>query len=297
MATYPYEDVKESLKKLGLRARKHLGQHFLVDEEVLSCILKTAEVTPDDTVIEVGPGLGILTEALAKKARRLIAVELDERLAALLRNKLVGYPRVRVVAENILNTSPEYLLETLPRDDAPEKAGAAETYKVVANLPYYITSPVLRHFLEASLKPGLMVIMVQKEVAEAIAATPGSMSLLSVSVQFYGKPTIVKYVPAKAFYPPPKVDSAIVRIEAFDKPALPVDNVELFFKVVSAGFSSRRKQIHNALTRSLGVDRNTIYACLDQSNIERQRRAESLSLEEWARLYKAFKVLDEFKNL
>ena len=161
-------------------------------------ILAAAGLTPDDTVMEIGPGLGVLTRELARRVRRVIAVELDDKLAGLLTQEMRPATNVTIINGDILKIAPATLL--------PE----AERYKVVANLPYYITSPVLRHFLEASLKPDLMVVMVQKEVAGAIAAGPGKRSLLSISVQFYGRPTIISKVPAGAFYPAPEVDSAIL---------------------------------------------------------------------------------------
>ena len=248
MEIFPSEDPKEALKLLGLRAKKRLGQHFLVRKSVISRIIEAAQITSNDTVLEVGPGLGILTEALAERAQNVVVVEVDRRLASALKKKFHDYPHVKVFPGDILNTPPELLLEGLISETNSQQISPARTYKVVANLPYYITAPVIRHFLEANWKPRLMVIMVQKEVAEVITAAPGSMSLLSISVQFYCKPYVVDYVPAEDFYPQPKVDSAVVCMDVFEKPVLPVDDVALFFKIVSAGFSSRRKQIHNALS-------------------------------------------------
>ncbi|MGD9393961.1 MAG: 16S rRNA (adenine(1518)-N(6)/adenine(1519)-N(6))-dimethyltransferase RsmA, partial [Dehalococcoidia bacterium] len=190
-------EVRRLLRQSDLRARKGLGQHFLVDAEVLSLIIATAELKADDTIVEVGPGLGILTQELAQKAGNVVAIELDDGLAALLKKRLVSFNNVTIINADVLKTEPKDIVK-------------GQGYKVVANLPYYITSPVLRHFLEASVKPQTMVVMVQKEVAEAIAAKPGDMSLLSVSVQFYGSPEIISTVPPESFYPAPEVSSAIV---------------------------------------------------------------------------------------
>jgi 16S rRNA (adenine1518-N6/adenine1519-N6)-dimethyltransferase len=269
--------TKRRLRQAGLKARKGLGQHFLVDGEVLEFITSAAEISPDDLVVEVGPGLGILTEALAKKAGGVIAIELDDRLAALLKKTLASFKNVTIVNDDVLNIEPEELLK---RQKSP-------LYKVVANLPYYITSPVLRHFLTASAKPGVMVVMVQQEVAEAIAAQPGDMSLLSVSVQFYGRPEIVRRVPAESFYPAPEVDSALLRIELYPEPAVVVDEGG-FFELVRAGFSAPRKQIGNSLSQGLGLPKEGVLPLLEKAEIDWQRRAETLTLEEWARLWRVF---------
>jgi 16S rRNA (adenine1518-N6/adenine1519-N6)-dimethyltransferase len=269
--------TKRRLRQAGLKARKGLGQHFLVDGEVLEFITSAAGLSPDDLVVEVGPGLGILTEALAKKAGGVIAIELDDRLAALLKKTLASFKNVTIVNDDVLNIEPEELLK---RQKSP-------LYKVVANLPYYITSPVLRHFLTASAKPGVMVVMVQQEVAEAIAAQPGDMSLLSVSVQFYGRPEIVRRVPAQAFYPAPEVGSALLRIELYPEPAVAVDEGG-FFELVRAGFSAPRKQIGNSLSQGLGLPKEGVLPLLEKAEIDWQRRAETLTLEEWARLWRVF---------
>ena len=161
-------------------------------------------------------------------------------------------------------------------------------YKVVANLPYYITSPVLRHFLEASVKPQIMVVMVQKEVAEAIAARPGQMSVLSISVQFYGEPRIISHVPARCFYPAPEVDSAILRVDLYPQPAVTVSDEGSFFELVRAGFTASRKQIGNSLAQGLSLSKEKILPLLAEAQIVPQRRAETLTLDEWARLWQVF---------
>ncbi|MGB2828584.1 MAG: 16S rRNA (adenine(1518)-N(6)/adenine(1519)-N(6))-dimethyltransferase RsmA [Dehalococcoidales bacterium] len=268
-------ETKNLLRRSDLRARKRLGQHFLIDGSVQEQILSAAELTADDTVLEVGPGLGIMTRELARKVRRVIAIELDDKLAAFLKQEMASLPNVTIINQDILKVEPAVLL--------PEP----ELYKVVANLPYYITSPVLRHFLEAAIKPGLMVVMVQKEVAETIAAGPGKRSLLSISVQLYGQPRIISQVPARAFYPAPEVDSAILRVDLYPEPAVAVDDTESFFETVRAGFANPRKQLANSLSRGLGISKSEASHLLEEAGIASQRRAETLTLEEWAQLWRA----------
>jgi len=264
------------LRHFDLKARKRLGQHFLIDEEVLHLITSAAELTPTDIVLEIGPGLGVLTKELAKRAGRVIAVELDDKLAALLKQTLASFDNVTILNEDILRLDPAALLPP------------SNNYKVVANLPYYITSPVLRHFLEASVKPKLMLVMVQKEVAEAIVAEPGKRSVLSISVQFYGKPKIVSYVPAQSFHPAPEVDSAILRVNVYPQPAVAVTDEKGFFEMVRAGFTASRKQIVNSLAQGLKSPKPEVLALLEIADIVPQRRAETLTLEEWAQLWQVF---------
>jgi 16S rRNA (adenine1518-N6/adenine1519-N6)-dimethyltransferase len=272
------------LRRHGLRARKALGQHFLVDDEVLDAIMAAAALTPDDTVIEVGPGVGVLTAALARQAGWVIAIELDNRLAAILKKTLAPFDNVVILNEDILGTDPKTLLQ----EPKPRLPRSLRPYKVVANLPYYITSPVLRHFLEASVKPEVMVVMVQKEVAEAIVAGPGQRSVLSISVQFYGRPGIVRYVPASSFYPAPEVDSAILRIDVYPGPVVAVTDEKSFFELVRAGFTASRKQVVNSLAQGTGLPRAEVLALLDRAGIVPQRRAETFTLEEWAQLWQVF---------
>jgi len=275
------------LRQSGTRARKRLGQHFLIDEEVLGLILSAAELAPSDVIMEIGPGLGILTKELAARAGWVMAIELDDRLAAALKKTLASFENVAIINEDVLRIDPAALLEEQRASFPPIITGPSD-YKVVANLPYYITSPVLRHFLTASAKPQFMVVMVQKEVAEAIAAEPGKMSLLSVSVQFYGRPEIIGYVPANCFYPAPEVDSALLRIEVYSQPTVAVTDEGSFFTLVRAGFAASRKQIGNSLVQGLGLTKAEVLALLERPNIAPQRRAETLTLEEWARLWQEF---------
>lgn len=278
--------TKKLLRQSGLRARKVLGQHFLIDDEVMEAVVNAAELGPDDTVIEVGPGLGIMTDELAKHAGWVIAIELDSKLADILR-KTLTYDNIVIINEDVLGTDPKELLQgrapVVPRNLSP--------YKVVANLPYYITSPVLRHFLEASVKPEVMVVMVQKEVAESIVAEPGKRSVLSISVQFYGRPSIVTHVPADSFYPKPEVDSAVVRIDVYPRPPVDVDE-EGFFSLVRAGFTASRKQVANSLAQGLKLPKADVLTTLKKAEIDPQRRAETFTLEEWATLWRVMNEQD-----
>ena len=273
--------AKARLSRLNVRAAKALGQHFLIDHRVLSTIVEAAELSSTDTVVEVGPGLGILTQELVDRAERVVAVELDEKLAQALGEAFPQDAKLRIVNGSILDFSPEELLADL--------SGAAKPparYKVVANLPYYVAAPTLRHFLEASVRPELMVVMVQKEVGESIAAEPGSMSLLGVSVQVYGAPRIVDFVPANCFQPRPKVKSAIVRIDVRPEPALPDKDIPVFFDVVRAGFSSPRKQLRNSLSVGLNMQAAEAGRLLEAAGIAPDRRPQTLSVSEWAALYR-----------
>ncbi|MDD5337895.1 MAG: 16S rRNA (adenine(1518)-N(6)/adenine(1519)-N(6))-dimethyltransferase RsmA [Dehalococcoidales bacterium] len=275
--------TKKLLRRYNIQTRKKLGQHFLIDDAVLEQILDAAALTPEDTVIEVGPGLGLMTRELAKRAGWVIAIELDNRLASLLQDNLEA-ENIVVINEDVLGTNPAKLMQ----GSAPHFPPQLRSYKVVANLPYYITSPVLRHFLEASVKPATMVVMVQKEVAEVIAAKAGGRSVLSIAVQFYGKPEIVANVPAASFFPPPEVDSAVLKIDVYDNPPVPVKDVEGFFKLVRAGFTAARKQVANSLAQGLHIDKEAAVRLLAKAGLDPQRRAETFTLEEWANLHNVY---------
>jgi 16S rRNA (adenine1518-N6/adenine1519-N6)-dimethyltransferase len=251
---------------------------------VLGLIISAAELSPEDIVIEVGPGLGVVTRELAPRVARLIAVELDDKLALFLKQKLASWDNVSVINRDILEVEPRTLLHG-GQGGLPSAPGGLLRYKVVANLPYYITSPVLRYFLEATLKPSLMVVMVQKEVAEAITAEPGRMSVLSVSVQYYGRPEIVAYVPARCFYPEPEIDSAVLRIVTYAEPVVSVDSSD-FFRLVRGGFTASRKQLANSLAQGLALPKGEVLSLLAEVGIDSHRRAETLTLEEWAALWR-----------
>lgn len=272
--TQPPPSLRGLLRKFGFRPRKRLGQNFLADEEILGRIVDTAEVEASDEVLEVGPGLGTLTRHLAERAGRLVAVELDTQLARIVSEAMADRGNVTVINENVL-------------DFDHARYFRHRAFKVVGNLPYYVTSPIMRHFLASDCQPLLMVVMLQKEVAERIIARPGDMSLLAVSVQYYAEPTLVRLVEAGAFYPPPKVDSAIVRLDVLPRPAVDV-NQENFFRLVAAGFSQARKQLHNSLAQRFWMKPGQAQELLTQAGIDPKRRAETLSLEEWATLCRVF---------
>jgi 16S rRNA (adenine1518-N6/adenine1519-N6)-dimethyltransferase len=270
------DDTKRELQRLGIRAKKGLGQNFLVDEHALGSIVSAAGLTHDDLVVEVGPGLGVLTQELAESAGRVVAVELDRTMVAMLRAKYADSSNVEIVETDILSWAPESFIP----DDV--------SYKVVGALPYNIASAVLRHFLEAKHKPALIVVVMQKEVAQSVAAQPGDMGILSVGVQLYGRPSIIQYIPPTSFYPQPKVDSAIVRIDVYQDPPVKVEDEGSFFNVVRGGFSTPRKQLRNSLLHGLELTTAEAGVLLDSAGIDPKRRAETLSIEEWAALYRAF---------
>lgn len=271
--------TRSRLREWQLTPHKELGQNFLVDQSVLAQILAAAEISATDRVLEIGPGLGTLTQALAKRTQQVVAVELDRQLVAILHDQLQTFPNVQIVFGDILALDIAGLLA------ASGSLGCA--YKVVANIPYNITSAVLRHLLEASIRPQLIVLMVQKEVAQRITAGPGDMSLLSVSVQFYGRPRLMHRVPARAFYPVPKVDSAIIRIDPHPQLPLAPEEIELFFTVVRAGFGQRRKQLHNSLVHGLAISAESVAGALEHAGVDGERRAQTLGVPEWVALYRA----------
>jgi len=270
----PSSDINKTLRQSGTRAKKALGQNFLIDQVVLQTIISAADLTKSDTVIEVGPGLGILTEELAKKAGIVIAVELDEKLSSQLERKLTSLPNLTVINSDILKTDISDLLK------------GHDNYKVVANIPYYITSPILHYFLESPVKPSMMIVMMQKEVGEAIVAEPGNLTMLAISVQVFSLPRLISYVAPQSFYPQPRVESVIIRFDILPEPSVKVKDINMFLSFVKCGFKSPRKQLHNSLAQGLGKAPGEISPLLDKANIDSQRRAETITLDEWQNLYK-----------
>ncbi len=270
-------DVRRLLREFNLQPQKRLGQHFLSSPGALKHIMAAADLEPQDVVLEVGPGLGTLTRLLARQVKQVIAVELDPGLVEVLFRTLADFPNVKIIHGDILEMEPG-------RQGLRELSSG---YKVVANLPYYITSAVLRHLLTAEVKPQCLVLTVQWEVARRLTASPGQMSLLAVSVQLYGRPRIVARIPARAFYPVPKVNSAVVRIDLYDKPAGDVGDVERLLEVVRAGFGQKRKQLRNALGQGLALPVGTVVEALRRAGVDETRRAQTLSLEEWIRVAQA----------
>lgn len=261
-------NIANLMRANNLHASKGLGQNFLQDDSVLEKIVDSAQISKQDDVLEIGPGLGSLTRHLAIAAHSVTAIELDESLIPVLGEILKPFDNVRVVKGDILKLNPAQLMPT--RD-----------YQVVANIPYYITSAVFRHLLENSPRPFRITLTIQKEVAERICAKPGDMSLLALSVQVYGEPQIAAKIPADAFYPVPKVDSAVIRVDLYPQPRIQTEKLETFFRLAKAGFSQKRKTLRNSLSAGLNIAPQKAETLLHQSAIDPMRRAETLSIDEW----------------
>jgi 16S rRNA (adenine1518-N6/adenine1519-N6)-dimethyltransferase len=271
MNEIPPLSIPYLLKKYGLRPHKGLGQNFLQDPVALEKIVAAAELQPTDTVLEIGPGLGSLTRYLAASAKEVVAVELDQYLLPPLKSVLTPYSNVRLIQGDILELGPGELIQE-------------KEYIVVANIPYYITSAVIRHLLESTPKPRRIVLTIQKEVARRICEEPGDMSLLALSVQVYGKPRVAAHIPAGAFHPSPNVDSSVLVIDIYPAPRILDEFLNTFFKLIKAGFSQKRKTLRNALSSGLSMSTVNAADLLTRSGIDPMRRAETLSLEEWQRL-------------
>lgn len=267
------------LKKHNVRPNKQMGQNFLISKVVLKKIVEAADLKPSDIVLEIGPGLGTLTKELAKMVKKVIAVEKDGRLTHILKEELNnnGIKNVQIINQDILRSQiPGFKFQG--------------PYKLIANLPYYITGPVIRMFLESVKPPKLMVLMVQKEVGKRICAKPSKMSKLAVFSQFYGKPEIVEFVSKKSFWPQPKVDSVVLKIKPLisaDKRLIKSDR-KLFSKIVRAGFSQPRKQLINNFSKSLDVSRKEAENWLKENKIQTSQRAESLTLQNWLDLANSY---------
>jgi 16S rRNA (adenine1518-N6/adenine1519-N6)-dimethyltransferase len=268
------ESVRRMLSRAGIRPRKSLGQNFLIAEGALARVAAAADIQAEDVILEIGAGVGSLTRHLAARARRVVAVEIDPLLVPLLRTALLEYSNVTVVQGDIL---------ALPVGQLVGNA-APGNYKVAANIPYYITSAIIRYLVESVPSPIRMVLTVQKEVGDRICARPGKMSLLALSVQYYGIPTIVGSIPAEAFYPSPKVDSAIVNVDLISSPARDVESSGWMFHVARAGFSQKRKMLRNTLAAGLAISARDAENYLALSGVDPKRRAETLSVAEWVKL-------------
>jgi len=273
----PPLDVPRLLLQAGIRPDKRLGQNFLLDESALHKVVAAAQIEPQDTVLEIGAGLGSLTRLLALASSRVVAVELDGRLIPLLNEVLTPYPNVQILQGDILTIN---LTQHLPHPD----------YLVVANIPFYITSAVIRHLLELASPPRRFVLTVQSEVAERICAEPGDMSLLALSVQVYGQPQVTAHIPAEAFYPAPEVDSAVVRVDLYPTPRIPEQFLDVFFRLVKAGFSQKRKTLRNSMAGGLGWAPSQAAQLLQNAGIDPIRRAETLSISEWEQLVRAYSL-------
>lgn len=265
---------KALLDEHNILPKRSLGQNFIHDPNTLDKIVSIAELSLDDSVLEIGPGTGAMTTRLAELARKVIAVELDDRLKPVLDEVLRPYPNVWVIYQDILTVDIPKLLKPEP-------------YVVVANVPYYITSAILKHLLENEHRPRRLVLTVQQEVAERLISKPNDMSILSVSVQFFGLPRIAARINSSVFWPRPEVDSAVVSIETYEKPPVDVPDIKLFFRVVRAGFGQKRKQLKNSLSGGLALSSEQTNALCETAGIDSRRRAETLTLEEWAALTRA----------
>jgi 16S rRNA (adenine1518-N6/adenine1519-N6)-dimethyltransferase len=271
MNDLPPLDVRVLLRQYGLHPDRKLGQNFLIDNHGLRKVIAAADIDPAEDVLEIGSGLGNLTRLLAGAARQVAAVEIDTRLIPPLEAVLQDLDNVHLVQGDILSLDLASLMGSQP-------------YLVVANIPYYITSAVIRHLLESRPHPKRLILTVQREVAERICAAPGELSLLALSVQVYGHPEIKSRIPAGAFYPVPRVDSAVIRVDIYPEPQIPEARLDLFFRLAKAGFSQKRKTLRNSLAGGMAWQKDWAADLLLLTGIDPMRRAETLSLEEWGEL-------------
>jgi 16S rRNA (adenine1518-N6/adenine1519-N6)-dimethyltransferase len=272
--TLPPLHVPELLRQYHIRPKKSLGQNFLVDHNALLKILRAAEIDPTNTVLEIGAGIGNLTRLLAVHSASVTAVEIDAQLFPILEVVTQDFDNVQLVKGDILQISPASLLS---------QGG----YKVVANIPYYITSAILRYLLEADVQPSKIALTIQREVAERVLNSDEKMSLLSLSVQIYGEAHIATQIPAACFYPQPQVDSSVLTIDIYDTPKLSKEGVSSLFKMAHAAFNQKRKMLRNSLRPFFGGNQAMLFAVLDRAGIDPRRRPETLSLEEWIDLTQA----------
>lgn len=266
-------DIKTFLEPLVFKPKKYLGQNFLMDKKILEKIIETADLKRNDIVLEVGPGYGNLTERLAKHVSKVIAVEKDKQLVEVLKKKFSEQKNIEIIEDDILK------IFNLQSSISNLK------YKIVANIPYYITSRFLRLLLEGKQKPELIILLVQKEVAKRICAQKGQSSILSLSVQYYGKPQILDFVSKEAFYPAPEVDSAILKIKTYQKLPYQIENEKLFFSIIKVVFKSRRKQLINSLVDGLKISKNEVKNILEKCKILPAVRPQDLGLDDFKKLY------------
>ena len=269
--TIPPLNVSQILRQYQLSPKKSLGQNFLVSENTLLKIVSASEISKESEVLEIGPGLGSLTRYIAEYGKQVTAVELDDRLIPILAETLEPWNNVRIIHSDILKINPAEII-------------SQDGYLVIANIPYYITSALIRHLLEADKKPARMVLTVQAEVAKRICAEPGNLSLLGLSVQVYGKPKIMLCVPAGSFYPVPKVDSIALRVDLYPEPLIADNKLDVFFKLAKAGFSQKRKTLRNSISAGMRIGTEETENLLQNADIDPKRRAQTLSINEWAKL-------------
>ncbi len=266
------------IMRYKIKPIKRLGQNFLIDKSIISKVIKAAELKPANIVLEIGPGIGALTQKIAKRAGKVIAVEKDKKMCQILKQVLRDFKNVEIINQDILKFK---IQNSKLIQNSKFKI---QNYKLVANLPFYITAPVIRKFLESENPPKEMILIIQKEVAQRICARPPKMSILAVSVQFYSKAKIISYISNKSFWPKPKVDSAIIKI--VPKRKYKDVDVDLFFKIVKAGFAHPRKQLANNLANGLKLNKQEINDLLLKNNIKPSQRAETLSIKDWIKLSK-----------
>ncbi|MGB9672613.1 MAG: 16S rRNA (adenine(1518)-N(6)/adenine(1519)-N(6))-dimethyltransferase RsmA [Anaerolineales bacterium] len=275
MSNLPPLSISRLLREHNIRPNRRLGQNFLIAPQSLQKVIQAAQISAGDIVLEIGAGVGSLTRELAAICQQVIAIEIDQKLIPILNQVIEGFPNVQIIQGDILQID----LATLPSlREFP--------YQVVANIPYYITSAVIRHLLESHHRPQKLTLTLQKEVAQRICAPAGDLSLLGLSVQLYGKPTIVATIPANAFYPVPKVESAVIRVDLSSEPRIP--DTELFFRLAKAAFSQKRKTLRNAMMGGLNLPSQEIVNLLVHAQIDANRRAETLTWDEWSRLVQAW---------
>jgi len=267
-------------------SRQKLGQHFLTDQNVIQAVIDSVDPIDSGVTVEIGPGRGAITSGLIEKSDRLILIEFDDELAASLDQKYSGDPNVRVIHDDARTFGPE--LDPWLRESE---------FIVVGNLPYYAANPITRNFLETTRKPQAMTIMVQREVAEDMAATPGDMSLLSLAVQIYADPQHVVDAPPESFNPPPKVHSSVIRLTPVDKPKIRFASEDDFFTLARAGFKSPRKQLHNSLSDGLFISLDEARSLVEKANLETTRRPSTLGLDEWQILYDVWVEADRPKQV
>lgn len=264
--------IKDIFKRHGLKPAKRFGQNFLIDKKAVRQIVEAAQLTDQDTVLEIGPGLGVITQELVQRAKKIIAVEKDQKMVEILKETLRDYNNIEIINADIRMLNER----------------CSTSFKIVGNLPFYLTAPVIRQFLEAENQPEFMALMVQKEVGQRICAKPPEMNLLAVSVQIYAEPKILAYIPRESFWPEPKVDAALIKITPHAKPLLIKNEIINFFKIVKDGFSQPRKQLLNNFSKNMTLNKQQTSEWLSQNGIAPERRAETLSVGDWISLTKSF---------
>jgi 16S rRNA (adenine1518-N6/adenine1519-N6)-dimethyltransferase len=273
------KEIKNILKSKDIRPSKRFGQNFLIDEESLEEIIKAAELKPNDLVLEIGPGTGSLTEKIAKSVDKVIAVEKDRNMISILKERFKDIKNIEVIEADILKYQIEF-----------------KSYKVIGNLPFYLTAPIIRKLLEIENQPSLMALIVQKEVGQRICANSPKMNLLAASIQIYSHPEIISFISKTSFWPAPEVDAAVIKIVPKENKINKTDS-DLFFKIIKAGFSQPRKQLINNLSAGLDIDKNKTGEWLKKNNLSPKQRAETLDIKEWLILTEGYKVLTKLEKM